>query len=64
MNKYSHSVIVVNQDDLSKLQAFMLENEINYEIVDSDSDYSYKALLDEVQYESSDADWDNSGCEY
>lgn len=64
MNKYTHAVIVVDQSVLAKLQAFMLENELSYELVDSDSDYSYKCLLDEVQYESSDEEWQNSGCEY
>lgn len=63
INSYD-TLIAISTEQLQKLLDLALEHEITVTVVDSENSYQACGVLNEIEYESSESEWENSGCEY
>lgn len=60
----THVVIAVKKTDLNKIQNILLENELDFKNIEADDSHLLRELANELEYESSNEDWDDSGCSF
>jgi hypothetical protein len=63
INSYD-TLIAISTEQLQKLLDLALEHEITVTVVDGENTHQVREVLCELEYESSDETWNDSGCSY
>lgn len=61
----NHTLVIVNDTNLSQLIDYMIENNISFETQNDGNGYKFTELAQETEvFYNSSAEWDDSGCSY
>jgi hypothetical protein len=62
MNKFTHVVLSIKQEDYAKVQELLLNESISFTVLDPDNKWEFQQVMDDHYESSYESSYDTSGC--